>query len=120
MTNYREIWETYAGAWRAGERADKLTALDRSVARCAVYRDPAVECRGHDDLVEYMLQFHQQVPGGRFETTYFLVHHARSIARWNMVSGAGEKIGEGLSYGEYDSDGMLVAMTGFFEIPPAP
>ncbi len=118
MTNYREIWETYASAWGATERADKLAALDRSVGQRAVYCDPAAECRGHDELVNYMLEFHKQVPGGHFETTYFLAHHGRSIAKWNMMGGAGEKVGEGVSYGEYDNDGALVAMTGFFEVAP--
>lgn len=26
-------------------------------------------------------------------------------------------VGEGISYGEYDTRGKLVAMTGFFEVP---
>ncbi len=51
-------------------------------------------------------------------TTYFLEHHGRSIARWNMVDGEGAVLGDGISYGEYGDDGKLVAMTGFFE-PPA-
>jgi SnoaL-like domain len=120
MKNFAETWETYASAWAARDRADKLALLGRSVAQHAAYRDPAAECRGHDELVGYMLEFHKQVPGGHFETTYFLVHHGRSIAKWNMMSGAGEKVGEGVSYGEYGNDGMLVAMTGFFEVPPVP
>lgn len=62
-----------------------------------------------------MLGFHQHVPGGSFETHYFLAHHERSIAKWNMCNGAGEIIGEGVSYGEYGRDGKLVAMTGFFD-----
>jgi hypothetical protein len=36
------------------------------------------------------------------------------------MSGMGEKLREGVSYGEYDKGGMLLAMTGFFEVPPGP
>jgi hypothetical protein len=120
MTHEREIWETYASAWGAKDRAPKLAALGRSVAQHAIYCDPIAECRSHDELVTYMLEFHQQVPGGHFRTTFFQAHHGRSIAKWNMISGAGEMLSEGVSYGEYGIDGTLVAMTGFFEVPPVP
>ena len=65
-----------------------------------------------------MLGFHQQVPGGHFATTYFLAHHDVSIAKWNMVNGDGTIIGDGVSYGHYNEEGALVAMTGFFETLP--
>ena len=120
MTNSRETWESYAKAWKVEDRAAKLAELGRCVAHHAVYCDPVAECRGHDQLVDYMLDFHKQVPGGHFQTTYFLVHHGRSIAKWNMMDGAGVRLGEGMSYGEYGIDGTLVAMTGFFEVPPGP
>lgn len=113
--DYRDTWERYAEAWKAPDRQGKLDALEASTDRKCVYRDPLASTEGHAALTEYMLQFHQQVPGGHFETTYFLAHHERSIARWNMRSGDGTVIGVGISYGEYGPSGKLVAMTGFFE-----
>jgi hypothetical protein len=114
-----EVWETYASAWKEQTAAAKRAVLARSVASDGVYCDPLAECRGHDALIAYMLEFHKQVPGGHFVTTYFLPHHGRSIAKWNMLSGNGQKIGEGVSYGEYGSDGRLVSMTGFYDVPPS-
>ena len=35
----------------------------------------------------------------------------------NMVDGSGQVIGEGVSYGRYNDQNRLVAMTGFFETP---
>lgn len=35
-----------------------------------------------------------------------------------MVTAAGQTVGEGISYAEYDEQAKLVVMTGFFE-PPA-
>ncbi len=64
-----------------------------------------------------MRAFHQQVPGGHFVTSYFLAHHDASIAKWNMVNAEGATIGEGVSYGQYNEQGALIAMTGFFETP---
>jgi hypothetical protein len=111
----RTIWETYASAWKAAAADDKLAALRASVEPACVYRDPLTTAAGHGPLVDTMLGFHQQMPGAHFVTTYFLAHHDRSMARWNMVDGAGQVVGDGVSFGEYSDRGLLVAMTGFFE-----
>jgi AraC-like DNA-binding protein/predicted transcriptional regulator YdeE len=81
MDEAKAVWETYASAWKAEGAAAKRTLLARSVAGSATYRDPLAECHGHDALIGYMLQFHEQIPGGHFETVQFLAHHGRSIAR---------------------------------------
>ena len=120
MTNEgdrRATWEAYANAWREPTARGKEAALAESVSPASIYRDPLIQAEGHPALVEAMLDFHRQMPGGYFETTYFLAHHDRSIARWNMRTGDGAVVGEGISYGEYDAHGKLVAMTGFFETP---
>jgi SnoaL-like domain len=111
-------WEKYVSAWKEVTAKGKADALRQSVAATCVYTDPATIANGHEELIAYMLAFHQQVPGGHFVTTYFLAHHDVSIAKWNMVSGDGAVIGDGVSYGKYNEQGMLVTMTGFFETPP--
>lgn len=114
---HKQTWETYVSAWRATSASEKRTTLRQSVAETCAYRDPLTEAKGHEQLIGYMLDFHTQVPGGHFVTNYFLAHHDRSIAKWNLVDGGGNVIGDGVSYAEYGSDGKLVAMTGFFEAP---
>lgn len=81
------------------------------------YNDPLIKTIGWDELLPYMLDFHKQVPGGHFITTYFLAHHDQSIAKWEMKNGQNEVIGEGVSYGQYNDSGKLISMTGFFETP---
>lgn len=114
----QSTWETYAAAWKETSPQAKEAALLKSVARICVYKDPTTTAHGHDALIAYMLDFHQQVPGGHFVTTWFLAHHDVSIAKWNMVGVDGVVIGEGVSYGQYNEQGELVAMTGFFESSP--
>jgi hypothetical protein len=111
-------WEKYVSAWKVTTANEKAAALRTSVAPSCVYKDPSTVASGHEELVAYMLALHQQIPAGHFVTTYFLAHHDASIAKWNMVNGAGEVIGDGVSYGQYNEHGLLVAMTGFFELPP--
>ena len=115
----QQVWETYAAAWKAATADEKARALQASVDAAAVYCDPLVEARGYAAIVEYMLDFHRQVPGGYFITTKFWSHHQRSIANWNMCSADGTVIGHGVSYGAYDTAGKLTTMTGFFDVPSA-
>jgi hypothetical protein len=114
---HRKTWETYVSAWQAPSAQAKAIALRDSADAGCVYRDPLTQAEGHAALVDYMLGFHQQVPGGHFKTTSFRAHSARSVATWHMCSAEGAVIGEGISYGEYGADGKLRAMTGFFDVP---
>jgi hypothetical protein len=105
----------YTSAWNAATQVEKRAALEASVSDRGVYRDPLTLAEGHDALVATMLAFHERVPGGHFETTSFLAHNGRSVACWTMLGAGRARLGDGISYGEYDAAGRLVAMTGFFE-----
>ncbi len=115
MSDFRKTWETYARSWRSPSEKEKRALYKESLAEDCVYTDPLTERRGWDDLVAYMVEFHQQIPGGHFRTTEFFAHHGRSVARWDMLGGDEQVLGHGISYGEYNQDGKLVAMTGFFD-----
>ena len=110
----RAMWDRYSQAWKETTRDKKLAALRASVAPTCTYRDPSAVVEGHDALVEHMLGFHKQVPGGWFDTQCFLTHQSRSLATWNMMSAGAQVIGQGTSCAEYAARGLLVAMTGFF------
>ncbi|MDP9125887.1 MAG: nuclear transport factor 2 family protein [Pseudomonadota bacterium] len=114
---HQRTWETYTSAWQAPTAGAKAIALQASVDAGCVYRDPLTGVVGHAALIDYMIGFHQQVPGGSFKTTSFRAHSARSVATWHMCDAGGAVIGEGISYGEYAGDGKLLAMTGFFDVP---
>lgn len=113
----RDTWDIYTSAWKATSAQAKSAALRASTSNTCEYRDPLTHTIGQGALVDYMLDFHAQMPGGYFETTYFLAHHNRSISKWNMCAGDGTVVGDGVSYGEYDAQGKLQSMNGFFETP---
>ncbi len=114
---YRDIWETYAASWKAQTAVEKHALFERSLDPSCIYTDPVQQAHGWDALIAYMLDFHTQIPGGHFVTQYFLAHHGRSIAKWEMRNGDDMVVGEGISYGRYNAQGKLVDMTGFFETP---
>jgi hypothetical protein len=119
MTKTREVWERYTEAWGAESVEQKRELFETCLAPGCVYTDPTAVVKGWDALLEYMVGFHQQTPGGHFVTQEFMAHHGRSVSRWQMRGRDGTKLGDGISYAEYDDNGMLVAMTGFFGPPDA-
>ncbi len=114
-TAFKDTWEKYTSTWKMTNKADRLAMFSEVLADDAVYTDPLVQACSWDELIDYMENFHQQVPGGHFVTTYFLSHHQKSIANWEMRTQENVTIGTGISYGEYDDRGKLVSMNGFFE-----
>ncbi|MGH1342122.1 MAG: nuclear transport factor 2 family protein [Nannocystales bacterium] len=116
----RTAWEAYAAIWKLTGPQAKRSACAQALDDGCVYTDPITQRKGWDALVEYMVEFHQQVPGGHFVTTDFKAHNGRSVASWNMVGGDGSVLGTGISYGEYSDSGKVRTMTGFFETPEQP
>jgi len=115
--DYQKIWETYGSAWKAESANDKRILFEECLDVGCEYNDPLMKTKGWDELLAYMLDFHKQIPGGHFVTNYFLAHNSQSIAKWEMKNGENIVVGEGISYGKYNENGKLVAITGFFETP---
>ncbi len=109
-----QTWETYTASWKATTTAEKQSLFAQSLDPECVYNDPLAATQGWQELTAYMDAFHQQVPGGHFQTKTFDTHHQQSLATWSMLDGQGRVIGEGTSFGRYNSDGKLISMTGFF------
>lgn len=120
MSKHRAIWEQYVEAWKVPSAAAKRMLFEKALATQCVYTDPLTVATGWEALLDYMLEFQRQVPGGHFVTEQFIAHHDRSIARWRMVDARGAAMSTGMSYGEYESSGKLATMTGFFETPASP
>jgi len=114
---FKDIWEIYVSSWKAEDTTDKLNLFKKSLDTSCVYNDPLTKAHGWDELINYMLDFHKQIPGGYFLTTYFMAHSNKSIAKWNMNNGEGQVMGDGISYCAYNDDGKLISITGFFETP---
>lgn len=112
-------WDTYTAAWRADSEATRQDLLAHSVHPDCHYADPLVQAAGWPALTAYMRDLQQQIPGVHFVTQQFIAHHQKSMARWQMVDGQAQVLGEGVSFGEYTTEGMLLRMTGFFEVPAA-
>jgi len=117
INNLESTWETYTSSWKAETSEKKRAIFEECLDPKCEYNDPHEKTKSWDELVDYMLGFHEQVPGGHFVTKYFMAHNNQSIAKWDMKNGEHIVIGEGISYGKYHENGKLISMTGFFETP---
>jgi len=115
--SFNNIWEIYTSSWKAESAEEKMALFQKSLAPGCVYTDPLGKTHGWDALCSYMLDFHKQIPGGHFVTNYFLAHHEMSITKWDMCDASGNVLSDGISYGEYNQDGQLIKMTGFYQTP---
>lgn len=103
MSNsFEKTWETYVASWKAPTPEAKQRLFEQALARDCCYTDPLTQAKGWAPLIAYIAEFHRQVPGGHFVTKRFIVHHDRSVAYWDMCNAAGEVLGDGVSFGEYD------------------
>ncbi len=114
----RAVWERYVSSWQATTVAQKRRLFTGCLTEHCTYTDPLQQAVGWDALLSYMVDFQRRVPGGHFITEAFWTHlhdRPRSLAKWRLVDADRVKLGEGMSYAEYDVDERLSAITGFFE-----
>ena len=118
MSNqFKETWEKYVSSWKIEASTDKKAIFEECLDSLCEYNDPLTKTKGWDELIEYMRNFQEQIPGGYFSTTYFMAHNNKSIAKWQMKNAEGIVLGDGISFGEYNGNGKLISITGFYETP---
>lgn len=114
---YLATWTRYQAAWSDISSEERKALLKESVAADAVYTDPTNECRGLEELIAKIEQSQRKTPGPSFENTRLLTHHQQALSSWTMRSKEGTALATGNSYARFNAEGLLVQMTGFFELP---
>ena len=122
MTNeeYTATWKRYQAAWSKVSAQERKELLRGSVAPDAIYTDPMSECHGLEELMVKIEQSQQKTPGASFENTRFLSHHQQGLSDWTMRDSEGATVATGNSYARFNEKGLLIQMTGFFELPKKP
>ena len=109
-----QVWNTYSSAWGLETSEQKRQLFAECLSIDCSYADPHVNTVGWDELLDYMLDFHRQIPGGHFQVTNFASHNQQSMASWQLKDAQQQVVDEGTSFGRYDTAGKLISMTGFF------
>lgn len=114
---HEKVWETYVRSWRVTTADGKRAIFEASLSPGFVYLDPLARAEGWDQLIAYMLAFHEQVPGGHFVTRRFMAHGGQSVACWETQGSDGALPKDGIGHAEYGADGKLLKLTNFYEMP---
>ena len=117
MSTHRETWQTYMSLWGPLSTAERQAGVQEALHPNCEYRDPRTTTTGIDDLVTYMEHYQQEFPGSTIEMRYFLSHNDRCTVRWEIEDPERNVVMDGTSYGEFDPEGKIVTMCGFYEMP---
>lgn len=119
MATVEEIVLTYVAAWAEIDEEKRRPLLEKSWEENGIYADPTGEAVGREALNHRIEGFHQQrFPGHRLLLTSGVdAHHGLFRFTWTMVNPEGNRIMEGVDFGEVGADGRLIRITGFFSQP---
>jgi hypothetical protein len=114
-----EVVTTYVRAWHERDEATRRGLLEQTWAEGGAYSDPEGTIEGREALIEAIADFHDRRPGVRIEVRGAIDgfgRHFRFV--WATVDGDGEVLREGIDVGQFDEDGRIVSIIGFFGVTP--
>lgn len=115
----QEIWEISVAAWSETDSKKRLALLRQAFSEQVIYTDPVIQTQGYEQLARYMDDLRKNIPGAHFVTASFHEHHNLSLAKWNLLDGAGHIVADGASHGEYDGNGRISKTSAFYKLPGA-
>lgn len=104
----------YVEAWREPNAMKRDALLERSWADDGIYQDEDFRYEGREALAEGITAFHAQFPGASVVLASGIeVHHNHFRFRWEFLDADGNVQGEGMDFGELDTDGRIMKLVGF-------
>ena len=74
---------------------------------------------GREALIRHIANFHERLPGTTIVFTSGVDHHhGKFHFLWQMIGPDGQVSLEGRDFGEFDRDGRISRIAGFFGSPP--
>ena len=119
MANVDETVRAYGAAWLEVDEAERRRLLQSAWSEDGVYQDPTAHVVGREALIRHIADFHKRLPG----TTIIFAsgvdhHHGKLHFLWKMIGPDGQVTVEGRDFGEFDVDGRICRIVGFFGQPP--
>ncbi|MCP3403390.1 nuclear transport factor 2 family protein [Bradyrhizobium sp. CCGB20] len=119
MANVDETVRAYGAAWLEVDEAERRRLLQSAWSETGIYQDPTANVVGREALIRHIADFHKRLPG----TTIAFAsgvdhHHGKFHFLWKMIGADGQVTVEGRDFGEFDVDGRICRIVGFFGQPP--
>jgi hypothetical protein len=115
MSDIAATIDTYLAAWsetNPGKRAELVEQVWSDNGRLV---DPPMAAEGRTGISDMFGVLQGQFPGHRFERASEIdAHHEQFRFAWQLVSPTGDVVLQGMDVGEFDEEGRLKRITGFF------
>jgi uncharacterized protein YndB with AHSA1/START domain len=108
--------DAYVAAWGETDSARRLALLERCWAERALFADSMGSAEGRNELDAYIAAAQRFMPGARLErlgSVMLVLDRARFA--WRAVSADGQALGAGVNFTEFDGDGRIARLSGFWD-----
>lgn len=113
----RESLQKYFKAWNEPDAVKREAILNPSWAENGTYTDPSADVAGRDALVAHIEGF---LTGPQTKTFSIVqaseidFHHRSFRFAWEMQDASGKTLTPGIDYGEFNDEGQITKIVGFF------
>ena len=114
--------KSYFAAWNEPDEAKRAAHLESAWAESGIYTDPTAYVEGRAGLVKHIGGFlgSPQFKGFHITPTSGAdFHHDKARFSWKMTNAEGATVTEGVDFVEFDKDGRIMKIVGFFGPLPA-
>ncbi|MCR9095004.1 MAG: DUF2358 domain-containing protein [bacterium] len=101
-------------AWNEPEPARVRAHLDAALSPDVVFIDPSIVTRGIDEFEANVHEVHDRLPGAEYRRASGLDHHHDLVRYAWEIRRDGELVLPGFDVTEFDDDGRVVRVLGFF------
>ena len=109
--------EHYFQAWNENDEGKRRAHLEAGWAEDATYTDPSAHVEGHDALVAHIGGFLSDPQYDGFSivrVSAIDIHHSVFRFQWEMRDAEGNTVVPGIDYGEFNEEGKITKIVGFF------
>ena len=114
--------QNYVKAWNTTDANKRAELLKTAWAETGIYTDPTAHVEGRDALNEHIGQAlsSPQFQGASLaQGSEIDIHHQVFRFEWKLNDASGQPLVAGMDYGEFDDQGVITKIIGFFGPFPA-
>ena len=115
--DWQQTIADYGAAWQEADQGKRLDLLKRCFAADGTYVDPTAKVRGRSNLCNHIGEVLQSSDGRVELTSKPNNHHDVVHFTWHMVDADGSVMVTGHDFVQFDEQGQISHLAGFFGDP---
>ena len=120
ISTLERLVDAHLAAYANPDATSRMAAIRDLWSQEGRLVDPPMEARGHAGISDLAATLLSQFPGHRFErSTAVDTHHEFLRYGWRLLDPKGVAVLEGVDFVQFDVDGRIARIVGFFGSQPA-